>query len=167
VLALLLAGCGGPATTPPVTTTTTPAPTLPEDAVLQLYIPHTGELYRVKSDGRYFVGEHQQQPRSKYERGATKVSHAGLERLKTALDGAGFFALPGSVPANDCIAPGTILRNSGRKVTPLPFVVSARDGAQVKTVTGHGAFAAPCTLGPLEPVYRAFDTEALGDWMNE
>jgi hypothetical protein len=164
VVALLLAGCGGPMTT---TSTTTPAPTLPDDAVLQLYIPHTGELYRVDGEGRYFVGGRQQPPRSKYERGAQTVSHAGLDRLRRALDDAGFFALPGTVPANDCIKPGTVLRNSGRKVTPLPFVVSARDGAHVKTVTGHGDFAAPCTLGKLEPVYRALDYEALGDWLNE
>ena len=47
------------------------------------------------------------------------------------------------------------------------FVVSAREGDRVATVEGKGDFGAPCTLGELEPVYRALDLEALGDWMNE
>ena len=39
--------------------------------------------------------------------------------------------------------------------------------AQVATVEGKGDFGAPCTLAQLEPIYRALDLEALGDWQNE
>jgi hypothetical protein len=60
-----------------------------------------------------------------------------------------------------------VLRNSGRKVAPQPVVFSAGRDGEVKTVEGVGDFGAPCTLGPLEPVYRALDAEALGDWMKE
>jgi hypothetical protein len=71
------------------------------------------------------------------------------------------------VEANDCVPPGTVLRNSGREVEPRPVYFSARRDGAVKTVEAHGDFGAPCTLGALEPVYRALDAEALGDWMKE
>jgi hypothetical protein len=141
-------------------------------SLLELYLPGTGERYRIEEDGRYLVtppgGEEEQRPPlSRAERGRQTVSEAGLGRLRAALEQAGFFALPDRVPVNDCVPAGTVLRNSGREVSPQPVVFSAgRDGA-VKTVEGLGDFAAPCTLGALEPVYRALDAEALGDWMKE
>jgi hypothetical protein len=147
-------------------------PSVPGDVVLQLYVPDSGELYRVTGDGRFLVtppgGEEEQRPpRSRAERGRQTLSEAGLARLREALDAAGFFALPDSVPAADCVPAGHLLPNSGRPVDPRPVVFSARHGGTVKRVEGHGDFAAPCTLGPLEPVYRALDVEALGDWMKE
>ena len=60
-----------------------------------------------------------------------------------------------------------MIRNSGRKVLRRTVVVSARDGSQAATVEGRGDFAAPCTLAELEPIYRALDLEALGDWQVE
>jgi hypothetical protein len=130
-------------------------PPVPGDVVLQLYVPASGELYRVTGDGRFLVtppgGEEEQRPpRSRAERGRQTLSEQGLARLRDALDAAGF-----------------LLPNSGRPVEPRPVLISARRGETVKTVEGHGDFAAPCTLGPLEPVYRALDVEALGDWMKE
>jgi hypothetical protein len=147
-------------------------PTVPDDVVLQLFVPASGELYRVTGDGRFLVtppgGEEEQRaPRSKLERGRQTLSEAGLGRLREALERAGFFALPDRVPGADCVPAGQVLPNSGRPVEPRPLVISARRDGELKTVEGSGDFAAPCTLGPLEPVYRALDAEALGDWMKE
>jgi hypothetical protein len=151
---------------------TAAAPAVPDDVVVQLFVPDSGELYRITGDGRFLVtapgGEEEQRPPlSRAERGRQTVSERGLERLRDALDGAGFFALPDRIDVNDCVPPGTVLRNSGRAVEPRPVVFSARRGGEVKSVEGCGDFGAPCTLGALEPVYRALDAEALGDWMKE
>jgi hypothetical protein len=145
---------------------------VPADVVLQLYVPASGELYRVAGDGRFLVTppggqEEQRPPRSKPERGRQTLSEQGLGRLRDALEQAGFFALPDHVPAGDCVPAGQLLPNSGRPVEPQPVLFAARRGDELKTVEGNGDFAAPCTFGPLEPVYRAFDVEALGDWMKE
>jgi hypothetical protein len=150
----------------------TAAPAVPDGVVVQLYLPGTGELYRVTEDGRFLVtppgGEEEQRPPlSRAERGRQTLSDAGIGRLRAALDEAGFFALPERIGANDCVPAGTVLRNSGRAVQPQPVVFSARRGGDVKSVEGLGDFGAPCTLGALEPVYRALDLEALGDWMKE
>ena len=80
---------------------------------------------------------------------------------------AGFFSLPPKIETGDCVTDGTVIRNSGRKVLRRTVVVSARDGSQEATVEGRGDFAAPCTLAELEPIYRALDLEALGDWQVE
>jgi hypothetical protein len=163
-LLILLAGCGGAAPEPrPMND----APTLPDDVVLQLYIPETGELYRVAGDGRFLVGDHAEQPRSKYEPGRQTISKDGLQRLRDALEKAHFFSLPPQIETGDCVTDGTVIRNSGRKVLRRTVVFSAREGERVATVEGKGDFAAPCTLAELEPVYRALDLEALGDWQNE
>ena len=143
------------------------APALPDDVVLQLYVPETGELYRVADDGRFLVGDQVEQPRSKYEPGGQKISERGIERLREALEKARFFSLPERVETGDCVTDDTVIRNSGRKVLRRTVVFSARDGEKVATVEGKGDFAAPCTLAELEPVYRALDLEALGDWQNE
>jgi hypothetical protein len=165
-LLILLAGCGGTASEPR-TVSAPPVPELPGDVVLQLYIPETGELYRVADDGRFLVGDHAEQPRSKYEKGRDTISERGLQRLREALDQARFFSLPPRVETGDCVTDGTVIRNSGRKVLRRTVVFSAREGERVATVEGKGDFAAPCTLAELEPVYRALDLEALGDWQNE
>jgi hypothetical protein len=163
-LLILLAGCGGAQTSKPHSMSGAPA--LPDDVVLQLYIPETGELYRVADDGRFLVGDHAEQPRSKYEKGRDTISPRGLERLREALEKAHFFSLPPKIDTGDCVTDGTVIRNSGRKVLRRTVVFSARDGGKVATVEGKGDFAAPCTLAELEPVYRALDLEALGDWQN-
>jgi hypothetical protein len=165
-LLIVLAGCGGSAAEP-AAVSAPPVPELPGDVVLQLYIPETGELYRVADDGRFLVGDHAEQPRSKYEKGRDTISERGLQRLREALEEAHFFSLPPRVDTGDCVTDGTVIRNSGRKVLRRTVVFSAREGERVATVEGKGDFAAPCTLAELEPVYRALDLEALGDWQNE
>lgn len=148
------------------------APGLPEGMLLQLAIPETGELYRIADDGRFLVtapgGDEQlEQPRSKFEPGRQTVSERGLDRLRAALDEAGFFSLPARIETGDCVSDDVVIRNSGRKVLRRTVVFSARVGARTATVEGKGDFGAPCTLAELEPVYRALDLEALGDWQNE
>jgi len=165
ILLILLAGCGGTAAAPEPRPMNAPA--LPADVLLQLYVPETGELYRVADDGRFLVGDHAQQPRSKYEKGRQTISEHGLRRLRDALEKAGFFSLPPRIHTGDCVTDDTVIRNSGRKVMRRTVVFSARDGDDVATVEGKGDFAAPCTLAELEPVYRALDFEALGDWQKE
>jgi hypothetical protein len=170
-LVLLLAGCGGddavaPSRSPEPRTVTAP-PALPDDVLLQLYIPETSELYRVGEDGRYTVNEQPEKPRSKYTPGSEKVSPEGLDRLRDALEEAGFFALPEQIETGDCMPDNAVIRNSGRKVIRRTVFVSARDGERSATVEGRGDFGAPCTLAQLEPIYRALDLEALGDWQVE
>ena len=171
LVSLVLAGCGddaggepAPAPEPPAVSA---APALPDGVLLQLFVPETGELYRILDDGRFTVGDQPEQPRSKYEPGRQTVSAQGRERLLRALEGAGFFSLPPKVETGDCVADNVVIRNSGRKVLRRTVVFSARDGSREATVEGRGDFAAPCTLSELEPVYRALDLEALGDWQNE
>ena len=45
----------------------TAPPALPDDVLLQLFVPETEELYRVAEDGRYTVNEQPEKPRSKYD----------------------------------------------------------------------------------------------------
>jgi hypothetical protein len=175
LIVLVLAGCGGddgePAAAPSVAPSaerpevTTPA--LPDGVMLQLFVPETGELYRVAEDGRYTVNERSEKPRSKYEPGRETVSEQGLGRLRKALEQVSFFSLPAQVETGDCVSDDVVIRNSGRKVLRRTVVFSARDGSQEATVEGRGDFAAPCTLAELEPIYRALDLEALGDWQVE
>ncbi len=166
---LALAGCGGDE--PPAPTPAEPlavsAPALPDGVLLQLSIPETGELYRVAEDGTFTVGDQREQPRSKFEPGRQTVSEQGLVRLRKALEAAGFFSLPAQIATGDCVPDDTVIRNSGRKVLRRTVVISARDGEREATVEGKGDFGAPCTLAELEPIYRALDLEALGDWQNE
>lgn len=167
VLVLALAGCGGDDEPPaPAEPREVSAPALPDGVLLQLYVPDTGELYRVAEDGRFTVGETPEQPRSKFEPGRQTVSAQGLARLREALERAGFFALPSRIETGDCVSDDVVIRNSGRKVLRRAVMFSARDGGREATVEGRGDFAAPCTLAELEPVYRALDLEALGDWQN-
>jgi hypothetical protein len=165
----VLAGCGSDAkpAAPPAEPRQVSAPALPDGVLLQLFIPETGELYRVADDGQFTIGENPEQPRSKFEPGRQTVSDDGLARLRKALDGARFFSLPPKIETGDCVPDNTVIRNSGRKVLRRTVVVSARDGEREATVEGKGDFAAPCTLAELEPIYRALDLEALGDWQNE
>jgi hypothetical protein len=165
-LLIVLCGCGGGGTAAEAPRPMS-APALPDDVVLQLYVPETGELYRVADDGRFLVGDLAEQPRSKYEPGRERISERGIERLREALEKAHFFSLPPRVETGDCVTDDTVIRNSGRKVLRRTVVFSARDGEKVASVEGKGDFAAPCTLAELEPVYRALDLEALGDWQNE
>jgi hypothetical protein len=177
ILLLVLAaaaGCGGDEPGPPAEPrpVTAQAPPLPEGILLQLSIPETGELYRIADDGRFLVtapggDERPEQPRSKYEPGTRRVSEQGLDRLREALEKARFFSLPERIETGDCVSDDVVIRNSGRKVLRRTVVVSARDGDRTSTVEGKGDFGAPCTLAELEPVYRAMDLEALGDWQNE
>ena len=175
LLALLLlvvalsAGCGGE---PAERRSVSAAPALPDGVLLQLFVPDTGELYRIAEDGRFLVtspggDEQAEQPRSKYEPGRQTLSDRGLDRLRAALEKAGFFSLPERIETGDCVSDDVVIRNSGRKVLRRTVVFSARDGDEVATVEGKGDFGAPCTLAELEPVYRALDLEALGDWQNE
>jgi hypothetical protein len=167
---LMLAGCGGDAgepAAPSLEPRAVSAPALPDGVLLQLYVPETGELYRVAEDGRFTVNERPEKPRSKYEPGRDTVSDQGLTRLREALEKAAFFSLPARIETGDCVSDGTVIRNSGRKVLRRTVVFSARDGSQAATVEGRGDFAAPCTLAELEPIYRALDLEALGDWQVE
>lgn len=148
------------------------APALPDGMLLQLFLPETGERYRIAEDGRFLAAvggaeETERRPMSKYEKGRERISSAGLDRLRAALDEADFFSLPETVPMNDCIPEGTIIKGTSRKVRGRPLVFSARRGDDVHTVETTADLAARCTLGPLRPVYDALDLEALGDWMNE
>lgn len=176
MLLLLGGGCGGGGGGSPVSGTPAPArvdaPALPDDVLVQLFVPSSQALYRITEDGRYLVAAGgrdpvEQQPRSKRQRGARRVPEAGLERIRETLSTTDFFALPARVPAADCVPAGTVLPGSGRRVSPQPLVFSARSDQTVKVVEAEGDLRAPCTLGPLEPVYRALDEEALGDWMRE
>lgn len=170
LLMLAPAGCGSgeppaPAEPREVSAPVT-APALPDGVLLQLYVPDTGELYRVAEDGVFTVGEKPEQSRSKFERGRQTVSEQGLTRLREALERAGFFSLPPKIETGDCVSDDVVIRNSGRKVLRRTVVFSARNGERAASVEGKGDFAAPCTLAELEPVYRALDLEALGDWQN-
>lgn len=177
LLAILLvsaawAGCGGSDGGGEPRRVSPQAPALPEDVLVQLFVPDSGELYRVALDGRFLVtapgGEEEvKQPLSQFEPGLQTVSEQGLDRLRAALEQASFFSLPEHVATADCVPDGSVIRNSGRKVTRRAIVFSARKGDTVHAVEGQGDFAAPCTLAELEPVYRALDLDALGDWMNE
>lgn len=170
VLVSALGGCGGdepPTPMPSPEPRAVSAPALPAGVLLQLSIPETGELYRVAEDGTFTVGEQREQPRSKFEPGRQTVSEQGLGRLRKALDSVGFFSLPAQIATGDCVPDNTVIRNSGRKVLRRTVVISARDGEREATVEGKGDFGAPCTLAELEPIYRALDLEALGDWQNE
>lgn len=165
-------GCGGADGARDPRRVSAQAPALPEGVLVQLFVPDTGELYRVAQDGRFLVtspgGEEEaRKPFSKFEPGRETVSEQGLGRLRAALEQASFFSLPEQVATADCVPDGTVIRNSGRKVTRRAIVFSARNGDTVRTVEGQGDFAAPCTLAELEPIYRALDLDALGDWMNE
>jgi hypothetical protein len=169
-----ISGCGddGDAAEPRPVSAAAQAPALPDGVLLQLYVPDTRELYRIADDGRFLVtppggAEQRQQPRSKYEPGSQTLSARGLDRLRAALDKAGFFSLPERIETGDCVSDDVVIRNSGRKVLRRTVVFSARDGDREATVEGKGDFGAPCTLAELEPVYRALDLEALGDWQNE
>jgi hypothetical protein len=165
---LWLAGCGGQepvAPSRPVEPRAMSAPpALPDGVLLQLFVPATEELYRVGEDGSFTVNGRPEKPRSKYEPGRDTVSSQGLARLRAALEEAAFFTLPERIESADCVPDGTVIRNSGRKVERRPLFVSARLGERTATVEGNGDFAAPCTLAALEPIYRALDLEALGDW---
>jgi hypothetical protein len=175
LVVLAAPGCGGdgaPVEPRRVTAGEAQTPALPEGVLLQLYVPDTRELYRIADDGRFLVtppggSEQREQPRSKYEPGRQELSADGLARLRKALDEAGFFSLPERIETGDCVSDGVVIRNSGRKVLKRTVVFSARDGGREATVAGKGDFGAPCTLAELEPVYRALDLEALGDWQNE
>ena len=171
LLVFVLAGCGGDEPLAPARTPSEPravsAPALPDGVLLQLSIPETGELYRIAEDGTFTVGDQREQPRSKFEPGTQTVSEQGLARLRKSLDDAGFFSLPAQIATGDCIPDNAVIRNSGRKVLRRTVVISARDGEREATVEGKGDFGAPCTLAQLEPIYRALDLEALGDWQNE
>jgi hypothetical protein len=170
LIVLVLAGCGGDDVEPAAPSAeprAVSAPALPDGVMLQLFVPETGELYRVAEDGRYTVNERSEKPRSKYEPGRETVSEQGLGRLRKALEQVSFFSLPAQVETGDCVADDVVIRNSGRKVLRRTVVFSARDGSQEATVQGRGDFAAPCTLAELEPIYRALDLEALGDWQVE
>lgn len=156
---------------PPVETAMRPVPALPEGVFLQLWLPDTGDLFRVAADGRYLVtsgggAEVQAAPMSQHERGAPVVSATGIARLDAALTAAGFFDLPASVPG-EMPGDGVVLSNGGRAPKAVALVFSARRGAAVATVRVEGDPRAPATLGALAPVYVALDREALGGWAAE
>jgi hypothetical protein len=144
-------------------------PAIPQGILLQVFFRDTGDLWRVGEDGRWLVtrpggAEEEKQPRSKRDRGASRISTAGLARIRAALDEAGFASLPqvvaGGLPA------GAVLPN-GRTYRERPIAVTARVADGAHTVEVRGDPAAPSTLGPLAGIYRQLDEEAVGDWMKE
>ena len=100
-------------------------------------------------------------------RPAGAKSSDGLGQLRRALDEAGFFSLPGRIDSGDCVSDGVDPQQRPQGPQADDRVLHARNGGREATVEGEGDFGAPCTLAELEPIYRALDLEALGDWQNE
>ena len=145
-----------------------PAPTLPEDALIQLWLPDSGELVRIANDGRYLVtpkggAEAQQAPKSKDEPDAKVVSAEGLARIGAALDTISFFTLPPQVDGSMRVAE-MMTESSGQVAKAVTVVISARRDGKVNTVTVQGDPTVVPSLGTLAPVYAALDREAIGGW---
>lgn len=160
----------GAAEAPAVTPVAGATPALPDDALIQIWQPESGQLYRIAADGRYLVtppggAEAQATPKSKDEAGAQVVSAAGLARLDAALTSVDFFSLPVQVPGTIRVAE-MMLAASGKTATPSTVVISARRDGKVVTVKVVGDPTVIGSLGTLAPVYAAFDREALGGWTN-
>ncbi len=156
---------------PPVEPSMPATPPIPADVLLQLWLPESGELYRIAQDGRFLVTapaglEAVTVPMSKTETGAQVVSATGLVRLGRALDSVGFFALPaevkGTMPAVD-----VRLASTGRPAKAVSLVFSARRDGEAVTVRVQADPGASVTMGPLGPLYDALDQEALGGWAHE
>ena len=81
-------------------------PALPDDVLLQLFVPETEELYRVAEDGRYTSTSGPRSRARSTSPGRDTVSPEGLSRLREALAKAGFFALPSRIDTGDCIPDG-------------------------------------------------------------
>ena len=142
-----------------------------DDALLELLLPATGEHYRITADGRYLVtvpGREDQEspPISRYEKGQPKLSPAALDRLRASLNEVRFFSLPARLPSAE-VSDDVRIPNSGDMIRPTTVVFRAHDGPRQAEVIIEADVRAPSTLGPLEPLYRTLDQEALGGWMNE
>lgn len=181
---LAVAGCGGGAAssgqTPPSPPATerpdaTPGATMsdiPADTLLMVRLPERGHAYRLTQDGRYFVavsggGEREQPPVSRSHPGVERLPDGALDRIRAVIDEVGFFDLPRELDPNLPEDAGSVVLPSGEPLEPEPVHVAAGDGSRVAEVTISGSLLAPGTLGPLEPLYRILDEEAIGGWMNE
>ena len=133
----------------------------PDDTVIAAFTDHTiGVTHRIAADGRYTVegpdGEARKRPpRSYYERGAQRVSATGLERLRTALRKAGFFELPKRVEAPVSVA------------QPHELAFGARGTRGWHEVRVTASIENVISLGPLNPIFTAFDREVIGEWARE
>ena len=143
---------------------------LPEGGLLELALPELGVVHLILADGRYLVGHSGNpssptQPVSRYEPGADRLSPRALERIRGALAGVGFEALPPEVPGGP-LPEGAVLPGDG-VVEQLRVELTARvgDGEHVVAVQGHPGV--PASLGPLEPLIRVLDEEVFGTWQQE
>lgn len=182
VVLLMVAGCGGGAassvqTSPPATERPDATPgasmsDIPADTLLMVRLPDRGHAYRLTQDGRYFVsvsgGPEREEPLvSRSHPGVERLPDGALHRIRGAIDDVGFFDLPRELDPNLPDDPGSVVLPSGEPLEPEPVHVAAGDGTRVALVTIRGSLLAPGTLGPLEPLYRILDEEAIGGWMNE
>lgn len=145
---------------------------IPADTLLLVALPERGHSYRVADDGRYFVAvsggpERQQAPVSRTHPGVERLPEGALRRMRAVLDEVGFFTLPAELEPNLPDDPGSVVLQSGEPLEPEAVLVAAGDGTRIAQVTIRASLAAPGTLGPLEPLYRILDEEAIGGWMDE
>ncbi len=129
----------------------------------------SGKKSRVMFDGRYLEVDsagriRQLAPRSLYDRGVGAVTPQGMARVRAALDGVGFFALPSRLAVTP-ILPDVRLPDGS---LPVPQEIS------ITVVGEHGGHRVmlladvrdPDAMGEIAPLYSAIDREVLGGWMN-
>lgn len=125
--------------------------------IAELVNDSTETRYQIDYEGRLLVRdrygvEREQVPMSYWEHGSQRVSAQGMIRLREAYEAAGFFALASELTAaHDCEQPQR-----------LRFGALGPDGWHSVAITA--SLEEPTSLGPLQPVYVAFDREALGAW---
>lgn len=142
-----------------------PIPALPDHVLLQVFFRDSGLTWRVADDGRWLVTdpggvEQERPPMSKPERGARRISAAGLSGLRAAVEAVRFASLPAQLTG---LSSADVRRPNGRPVElcPMAFTVGAH------TVEVQGDPRVPASFGPLEPLYRRLDEEAIGGWAQE
>lgn len=140
---------------------------LPENAFVQYEIAERGVVHRIDLDGRYVIstpatGETETKPTSRLEPGVSRVSAAGLDRIRASATEIGFFDLPARVEGPSFEGSVTL---DGEAVASEPLVFTLRDGDRVHRVTVFGDPTVPATMGPLEPLFSTLDAEAFGDWL--
>ena len=139
---------------------------LTDDDLITIAFLDTGIEHRIAADGTYRVGGERRPPTSESEPGAQALSAPALERIRTALDDDGFFALPERVAGG--AAPGAVMPGGKGPPKPRPVAIAARDrDGRTHVVHGEGDPRAAWSFGRLAHVYETLDREALGGWLRE